>query len=240
MKQYGLIGYPIKTSFSPDYFNQKFTAEGIDANYKLFPLASINHFPDLLQKESFSGLNVTIPYKQAIIPFLDSLSPEAAEIGAVNTIVFKNGKTIGHNTDVFGFEHLLDLINCTAKDALVFGTGGASKAVEYVLKKKSIGYQLVSRAPKQNAITYAQITTELGRKSTLWINTTPVGTFPNINQLLNLPFSNITSNHFVVDLVYNPKETAFLKEAKHRNAATIGGLEMLHKQAQKAWILWQG
>ena len=236
---YGLIGFPLSHSFSPTYFNNKFEREKTNAVYKLFPLELIQDFPSLINAQpDLAGLNVTIPHKEKVIPFLDELSPEAAAIGAVNTIVFKNQKLIGHNTDAAAFENSLLSLKSTAKKALIFGTGGASKAVQYVLNKHDVSFQLIGRMAKSNSISYSDLSSELAKESALWINCTPVGMSPKVNQNLDLPFSILTKNHTVIDLIYNPEETRLLKIAKGFGAKTLNGLEMLHNQAQKAWELW--
>lgn len=240
MQIFGLIGYPLSHSFSPSYFNQKFLAEKIDADYQLFPIESIEKFPAIVTSTKLlRGLNVTIPYKEAVLPFLDEVSAVAKTIGAVNTIVIKEGKLIGHNTDAFGFEKMISNIVMTDCKALVFGTGGASKAVQYVLHQHKIPFTLVSRNPKMGAVSYADLDVDLAEKSTLWINCTPVGMHPNIDEVLPLPFSALTTRHTVIDLVYNPNITLLMAMAEKHGAKSENGLQMLHYQAQKAWELWQ-
>ncbi len=239
MQIFGLIGYPLSHSFSPAYFKNKFLEEKIDAEYQLFPIESIEDFPALLSTKSLSGLNVTIPYKETVLPFLDELSAEAKTIGAVNTIVFKKGKLIGHNTDAWGFERTLSSLEIEDSGALIFGTGGASKAVQYVLHQHKIPFTLLSRSPKLGTLTYAELDFELSTKSKLWINCTPIGMHPNVDDVLPLPFSALTHNHTVIDLVYNPEVTMLMAMAEKHNAKTVNGLQMLHYQAQKAWELWQ-
>ncbi len=241
MKIYGLIGYPLGHSWSPKFFNDKFNKEGLDAEYQLFSLESINQFPALLEQQpNLAGLNVTIPYKLAIIPYLDELSPEASAIGAVNTIVFKNGKLIGHNTDAFGFASTLDQFNISQHTkALVLGTGGASLAVKYVLAQKNIPFKTASRNSDKGDLTYDELTAELISSHKLIINCTPVGMHPDTKACLPLPFSGITEQHFIIDLIYNPEQTEFLKRASAQKAKTANGLHMLQQQALKAWQLWQ-
>lgn len=241
MKQYGLIGYPLSHSFSKGYFAQKFLNENInDSQYDIFPLENINDFKQLIEtQKKLKGLNVTIPYKEKIIPFLDELDIEAKTIRAVNTIKFINGKKIGYNTDCYGFEmSLMPLLKSHHTHALILGSGGASKAVEYVLKKLGIAFQYVSRTKSENAITYDELNTFNIQHSTLIINTTPIGMYPNIDAEPNLPYQFITSKHLLYDLVYNPAETLFLKNGKENGAQTKNGLEMLHLQAERSWQIW--
>ena len=240
MKQYGLIGFPLDHSFSPGFFAAKFKDENIDARYDLFPLRSIDEFKDLIGEKDLSGLNVTIPYKETILPFLDELTNEAKAIGAVNTISFNGKQLIGHNTDAPAFEQVLH--ECGAHNlssALVFGTGGASKAITFVLRKLGIRYQLISRNASHEAWSYDQLNASVATQHLLWINTTPVGQYPNIEKTLPLPFQNLTQDHICIDLIYNPDETTFLRQARDFGATGINGLTMLQYQAEKAWKLWQ-
>ncbi len=239
MKKYGLIGYPLSHSFSPAYFNDKFEREGIDARYDAFPIATISDFENLIREHDFSGLNVTIPYKQDIIPYLDGLSDEASIIGAVNTIKFENGKMIGYNTDVDGFEKsLTDLVGDITQitGAMVLGTGGASKAVSYVLNKYAIPYVMVSRS-KAN-FTYDDIDEQSLLNFPLIINTTPLGMNPNENTSPDLPYELITKNNILYDLVYNPEKTLFLSEGMKRGALCKNGYDMLIYQAEEAFLIW--
>lgn len=237
MKRYGLIGKTLKHSFSPDYFSRKFSDLQIDATYSAFELASIHEVSDLL-KEPLNGLNVTIPYKTEIIPFLDQLSNEAKAIGAVNTIAFKNGKTWGFNTDAPGFwNDLKPLLNSSHNKALIFGTGGASKAVQYALSQNGIDFKLVSRSAGD--LTYPELEHFQEIKDyTIWINTTPIGMYPEIEKRLDLPYSKLTEQHVVYDLVYNPEETLYLKKAKEQRAITKNGLGMLINQAEESYKIW--
>lgn len=240
MKQYGLIGFPLIHSFSPHYFLEKFKRENINARYDLFQLEKIEDFKDLIQQNDLAGLNVTVPYKESVISFLDELSNEARAIGAVNTIVFKQGKLIGYNTDAPAFEHVLQESGVVhGQSALVFGTGGASKAVTYVLQKLNIPYKLISRQKANHTLTYNQVDNSLASENLLWINTTPVGQFPDVNAQLPLPFHSLTKQHLCIDLIYNPEQTSFLAQAKQHGAKTVNGITMLHDQAEKAWNLWQ-
>jgi len=240
MKLFGLIGYPLSHSFSREYFLAKFKSENIAATYKLFSISDVFQFPQLIEQNlELAGLNVTIPYKETVIPFLDSLSKEAREIGAVNTIQFINGKLIGNNTDIAGFEHTLEMLDFGNRKALVFGNGGASKAVQYVFKEKNIPFLIVNRTKSVGVLTYEELSKELFKTHTILVNCTPVGTFPNILECLPIPFSEISKNHIAIDLVYNPETTQFLAKASEQGAKTVNGLPMLHRQAQKAWELWQ-
>lgn len=242
MRQFGLLGYPLTHSFSENYFNDKFLKEQIaDASYKSFPLENLEYFPGLcVYEKNLSGLNVTIPYKQEILPYLDTIDPEAERIGAVNTIKFTQGKKIGYNTDVYGFESsLMPMLENHHRFALVLGTGGASKAVVHVLNKLGIDWKLVSSSKlNQNTLSYNDIDTLLMKDATLIINTTPLGMFPDISGAPEIPYSCITAKHLCYDLIYNPEETTFLKLAKQYGAATKNGLEMLHLQAEKSWHIW--
>jgi shikimate dehydrogenase len=237
MKQFGLIGNPLTHSFSKTYFTKKFDREHIlDCAYELYPLTNIDQFPSLITDHKLSGINVTIPYKESIIPFLDSLSEEADEIRAVNCIVHENGRLIGHNTDCFGFEiSIAQWIANSPKRALILGDGGSAKAVKYVLKKLNIDFRTVSRKGKLN---YENLPASLVAESKLIINTTPLGMSPNLNETPDIPFDAIGSQHFVFDLIYNPIETLLLKTSKIAGAKTKNGLEMLELQAERSWEIW--
>ena len=239
---FGLIGHPLSHSFSKSYFTNKFHEEGIHASYDNFDLADIAEFPSLLtEHRGLIGLNVTIPYKEAIIPYLDGLSTAAQEIGAVNTIQFIDGQLFGHNTDYFGFAHsFAPLLLPGDSNALVLGTGGSSKAVTYVLGKLGLHYSLVSRSPGSGDLTYAEINEQVLSEYSVIINTTPVGMFPNINQAPPLPYQFITLQHLLFDLIYNPSETLFLQKGREAGARTKNGLEMLEIQAEEAWAIWNG
>ena len=240
MKRYGLIGHPLGHSFSKDYFNEKFLREGLDCLYDNFDLPDISLFPSLLQQHTdLKGFNVTIPYKKAIIPYLQEMDEVSSEIQAVNTVkVLEDGRLHGFNTDVIGLKASLDCLGPLPSSALVFGTGGASQAVQYVLKKQQIDYQLVSRTPGHGIMTYKQLTPSILQDHRLLINATPVGTYPEVNRTLPLPYEAITPQHLLLDLVYNPKETLFLKEGKQRGATTMNGLKMLYTQAEASWNIW--
>lgn len=241
-KLYGLIGFPLSHSFSKGYFTEKFAREGIaDSVYELFPLAHIGQFPALLETQpELVGLNVTIPYKESVIPFLQALDEEAAEIGAVNTITIRDGLTKGYNTDVYGFEMSFSKhLKPVHQRALILGTGGASKAVLFTLKKLGIPYTLVSRTSGKDQLTYSDITPEILDAYKIIINTSPLGMYPKTEEYPALPYEALGSDHYLYDLIYNPSETAFMKKGIAAGAVVENGLEMLHLQAEKAWEIWQ-
>lgn len=244
MRKLGLIGYPLGHSFSKKYYQDKFIKENIAGiDYDLYPLPQIADFSDIIQDPAFYGVNVTIPYKQSVIPFLDELSPEAESIGAVNCIRIeqKDAKPylIGFNTDVLGFMNSLQpLLKSHHQKALIFGNGGATKAVCYALDKLGISYQIVSRTKSADTINYDELTIDLIRENKLLINCSPVGTAPQVDACPNLPYEGITADHLLYDLIYNPAETLFLKKGKERGASIKNGLEMLVLQAEKNWEIW--
>ena len=242
MRIFGLIGRNINYSFSVTYFSDKFQKESItDCLYKNFDIPDVTYFLQIFKKhKDLKGLNVTIPYKQEIIPYLDKLSRKAEEVGAVNTIkITKKGLLKGYNTDVYGFKKSLKpLLKPHHKKALVLGTGGASKAVIYVLEKLGLEYKIVSRNPEVNQFSYSDITQEVMQEYTLVINCTPLGTFPNIDQCPELNYEYFTDKHLAFDLIYNPAETTFLKKAKQQGASIQNGYQMLVFQAEKAWRIW--
>ena len=240
MRTFGLIGKTLSHSFSKPFFEQKFKKENIqNAQYQNFELGHIEDFESLKQKK-IDGCNVTIPYKESIIPFLDELSEEAKQIRAVNTIKHEKGKWKGHNTDVYGFrESLKYLLDIIPQKALILGTGGASKAVRYVLEQMQIQVHYVSRNKKEkNRMTYQEVSEEIITQHKLIINTTPLGMYPNTESFPELPYHALTETHCVFDLIYNPKETLFLKKAKAQGAKIKNGLEMLKLQALKSWEIW--
>ena len=229
--KFALIGHPVEHSFSAQYLNSRFKNEGIDAHYELIDLPHIAEFPTLIQSNKYNGFNVTIPHKRAIIPYLDSLSPEATAIEAVNVIQITNNKLIGHNTDIIGFhETLTPLLKPYHTHAVILGTGGASQAVQYVLHQLNIPFRLITH----NELDTNTIT----QLAPIIINTTPLGMHPNTNTKPNIDYSQITPNHLIYDLVYNPTETQFLKLAKQQGATTQNGLAMLHRQADAALKIW--
>ncbi len=247
MKTYGLIGYHLGHSFSRNFFTEKFASENLsDHEYVNFELDTIGEFPGIFDSNrNICGLNCTIPYKQQIMSFLDEIDPEAAEIGAVNTvkIAFHNGKRIlkGFNTDLYGFENSLrPMLEENHKKALILGTGGASKAIKYLFGKMGIEY--LSATTKEDLaekeISYNQLNDDLMKEYLIVINATPLGTFPKVDSCPDLPYELITADHILYDLVYNPAETLFLKKGKAQGAKTKNGLEMLHLQALKSWEIW--
>lgn len=242
MRQFGLIGKTLSHSFSKNHFERKFEKEGIsDASYSLFELTEMAEFNALVQEHQLSGLNVTIPYKEAILPYLDEIDEEAKAIGAVNTIQFTKSGLKGYNTDVIGFRNSIKpfLENIHTR-ALILGTGGAAKAVAYVLENLGIKITYVSRNPKaENELSYADINSFVMKHHLLIVNTTPIGTFPNITEAPELPYEYLTEQHFLYDLVYNPSETQFLQHAKAAGAIAINGEQMLKIQAEEAWKIWE-
>lgn len=245
MRIFGLIGYPLTHSFSKKYFTGQFEREGTaDSKYELFPLENITDLSGLIEGNTeLNGLNVTIPHKINVLPYLNEMDDAAAKIGAVNCISIqqKDGRPWlkGYNTDAFGFaESLKPFLKAHHKRALILGDGGAAKAVKYVLDQLAIPYQSVVRTPVAGAITYDEVTAELIGSHQVIINTTPLGTFPNIDASPAIPYHLLTDKHLAYDLVYNPEETAFLQQAKAQGAAIKNGLEMLHIQAARAWAIW--
>ncbi|MVT10934.1 shikimate dehydrogenase family protein [Chitinophaga tropicalis] len=243
MKIYGLIGYPLSHSFSKGFFAEKFAKEGIkDCLYDSFPIPSIEELPALITRyPELQGLNVTIPYKEVVMPYLDELSPAAAQIRAVNCIHFKDGRKTGYNTDAIGFRRSLEpLLQSHHNKALVLGTGGAAKAVQYVLDSMNIPYKLVSRKASPGTITYEQLDEEIMSSHKLIVNTTPLGMYPNVEAAPELPYDLISSGHLLYDLIYNPAVTAFLQKGADRGAVIKNGHEMLILQAEASWEIWNG
>lgn len=245
MRRFGLIGKTLKHSFSGKYFNEKYKKEQIsDCQYDLFELPSIEEFPKLVAslRPQLAGFNVTIPYKKEVMAYLDELDPIAERIGAVNVIKAEdNGSLKGYNSDYFGFRLSIEpwLSNRNLK-ALILGTGGASSSVRTTLEDLEIPFSFVSRREMADGFTYDQIqaTPDILKEHHLIINSSPVGTFPDVDQKPNLPYSHLTPQHFLFDLVYNPEETAFLKEGKLAGANTKNGSDMLVLQAEKSWEIW--
>lgn len=240
--QFGLVGKNISYSFSKGYFAEKFqNLNLVDYSYENLDFQNIEEFPKYIeQNPTISGLNVTIPYKETIIPYLDKLSKKASEIGAVNTIkITKSGKLKGFNTDYLGFKKSIEpLLNSHHKKALILGTGGASKAIAYALKQLQIPYLYVSRTAVGETISYNQMDENTFREFQIIVNCTPVGTYPNTNLYPDFPYNYFTKNHIAFDLIYNPAETEFLKKAKEQGAVIKNGLEMLTLQAEKSWDIW--
>lgn len=242
MRKFGLIGKKLGHSFSKRFFTEKFTKENIaDAQYELYELAEIGKLKQLLVKEpELVGLNVTVPYKEQVMPLLDELDGAAAHIGAVNTIQISGGRTKGFNTDYIGFKETLEEFYPLEKrgKALVLGTGGAAKAVWAALNALDISYTSASRNPSENELSYERITPELIRDFNLIVNTTPLGMLPNTDTAPPLPYTALTEEHYLYDLVYNPEETMFLKNGVDAGAKTMNGLPMLYRQAIAAWNIW--
>lgn len=240
-KRFGLLGCNIDYSFSRSYFTQKFERENrTNCSYENFDLATLENFDQLLKTRHLRGMNVTIPYKEQVIPFLDDLDETSKNIGAVNTIVFNaDGTTKGHNTDYIGFrDSITPLLSPTISAALILGTGGASKAIVYALHQMGIETQYVSRTKKEDNLTYSELTPEILATHKLIVNCTPLGTFPNIDEKPDIDYSSLTTKHVLFDLIYNPTETAFMKAGQEHGARVINGEKMLVGQAEAAWKLW--
>ncbi|MEM0517339.1 shikimate dehydrogenase family protein [Aequorivita flava] len=241
MAKFGLLGRNIDYSFSRTYFSKKFEREDLSHIYLNFDIKTIELFPKVLQEnQSLKGLNVTIPYKQAILPYLNALHIEAEKIGAVNTVkISSDNRLTGYNTDYFGFQKALEsYLPLRQKTALILGTGGASKAVAYALEKLGFTYKFVSRKQGTNRLTYAEIDRSTIENHSLVVNCTPLGTFPNVSECPAIPYQFLTKEHLLFDLIYNPAETEFLKRGKQHGAKCSNGLKMLELQAEKAWEIW--
>ncbi len=246
MKKYGLIGYPLKHSFSRGYFNEKFLSENIDAEYVNFEIPSIDDFKKIIDNNpNLCGLNVTIPYKEQVIPFLNELDPDTAKIGAVNVIKIirlPKGKLklVGYNSDIIGFTQSIEpLLLPSHKKALILGTGGSSKAVYHGLANLGIESKFVSRTPQPGMFTYEELNAEILAEHTVIVNCTPVGMFPKVDFCPEIPYEHLTPDHLLYDLLYNPNETLFMKKGKEKGAVTKNGLEMLLLQAFAAWEIWE-
>jgi shikimate dehydrogenase len=260
MKHYGLIGYPLSHSFSRKYFTEKFEKEHItDHVYELFEIKNLGDFPELLRANTkLCGLNVTVPHKIGIVRYMDWISEEAKKVGAVNCIRISaespvlaafsgevgiqdhDFKLEGFNTDVYGFEHSLKpLLKKHHTKALLLGNGGAARAVKCVLDKLEIEYILVTRKPGRDHVLFKDLTKKMVEEHTIIINTTPLGTAPNIDECPPIPYEYITDKHLLYDLIYNPEQTLFLKQGHEKGAATKNGFEMLILQAEKSWEIWQ-
>jgi len=245
MKFLGLIGYPLTHSFSVDYFAEKFKDLGItDYEYRNYPIKQIGELKTVLEDNpGLIGLNVTIPYKEDVIPYLDELDTEAWKIGAVNTIKItyqkRNRFLKGYNTDAYGFHHsLIPHLKEYHKNALILGTGGASKAIAYSLKAAGIEYKWVSRNPEKGQLSYADLCLAIMKKHLLIINTTPLGTFPDVNYFPDIPYDLLTNKHILYDLVYNPPETKFLEFGRLYKTVCVNGYQMLKLQAERSWEIW--
>ncbi|MFN4083274.1 MAG: shikimate dehydrogenase family protein [Bacteroidia bacterium] len=239
-KVFGLIGFPLKNSFSKDYFNKKFATLNLPYIYKNFEHSTIEDITQLLKAEpNLKGLNITIPYKEKVLKYLDEIDNAALQIGAVNCVKISNGKLKGYNTDVIGFSQSFvgwaePALKNTSK-ALILGRGGAAKAVAFALKQLKVECTFVSR---NGSLTYNNLNEDIISSHNIIINCTPVGMYPNIDDCLNLPYNKLTTKHYCYDLIYLPEETLFLKKAKQQGAKTKNGLEMLHLQAEAAWNIW--
>ncbi|MEO7307225.1 MAG: shikimate dehydrogenase [Ferruginibacter sp.] len=242
MKQYGIIGFPLTHSFSKQYFTEKFQKEGIrDCNYETYPIKSIYEIEDIIkQNPDLRGLNITIPYKQLVIRHLDSFSEIPMGLNACNCIKIKEGKLLGYNTDVLGFEHsFLPHLKDHHKAALILGNGGATEAVKFILKKLGINYKIVSRKIHDGSeLTYQDLGKPIFDENKIIINTTPLGTFPNINECPDIPYQFLTPDHFLFDVVYNPEKSLFLQKGEAAGASIKNGHEMLIIQAEESWRIW--
>lgn len=242
-KRYGLIGKTLIHSFSQSFFEDFFKKQQINASYSNLEFGSKEDVISFLSNEvfQFSGLNVTIPFKETVMGAMDELTQEAKEIGAVNTIKVVKNRLIGHNTDAYGFhQSIKPFLTNQHQRALIIGTGGASKAVSYVLKGIGVDCFFISRNPtNEKAFSYNEINENMVNACKLIINTTPVGTFPNINEVIQFPYPYLGPEHLVIDLIYNPEETHFLKESKKYHARIMNGLIMLREQAKESWNFWQ-
>ena len=243
MRKFGLIGYPLGHSFSKKYFTEKFVCEGIQGcQFELYPIESISEFPQLLDRESsLEGLSVTIPYKEQVIPFLDALDPACAQIGAVNCIRIRDGIKTGFNTDYLGFKQSLQSwLGTEIPNALVLGTGGASKAVQQALQDLEVSYRIVSRTQREGQLTYSELKEqpEWLASYPLIINTSPLGTYPQVEDMPNIPLEQLHAAHLVYDLVYNPPITRLMQECISRGGTAKNGQDMLELQAEAAWSIW--
>tara|TARA_B100000989_G_scaffold266810_1_gene220544 strand:- start:6895 stop:7644 length:750 start_codon:yes stop_codon:yes gene_type:complete len=240
-KLYGLIGKDIEYSFSRKYFLDKFNSDINLSNcsYKNFDIKSIDQINRFINNKEIGGLNVTIPYKEEVIDYLDDISEEAKKIGAVNTICFENEKKIGYNTDIYGFSKSLEVNLINNLDSLmILGTGGAAKTIIYYCKKNKIPFNIFSRKKSNGYLSYNEIDVSFFKGKVLIVNCTPLGTYPNINSCPNLPYEFLKKDNILFDLVYNPQETLFLKKGKEIGCKTLNGYEMLKFQAEMSWNLW--
>ncbi|MBK6525317.1 MAG: shikimate dehydrogenase [Crocinitomicaceae bacterium] len=239
-KIYGLVGRKLSHSFSKSFFENKFQSLNIDSVYENFEIETITQIKDVFAVSDLAGLNVTIPYKEAVIPMLDELDESAKSVGAVNCIQIKNGKHVGYNTDVFGFRQMIKpFLESHHERALILGKGGAAKAVAHVLNELGLTVFFVTRNPKEeNDFSYHDINEAMINSCGIIVNTTPVGMFPDTENAPAIPYEFLSDKNLVVDLIYNPKETLFMKKAKSSGANAINGETMLHQQAEKSWEIW--
>lgn len=239
-KKFGLIGKKLSHSFSKKFFETKFQQLGINASYDNFELADIAEIRRIFELEHLIGLNVTIPYKETVIPLLDKLDETAQKVGAVNCILIQNGQTTGYNTDVFGFQQMIKpFLESHHERALILGKGGASRAVAHVLQELGITVFYATRSPQsEQEFNYAEVNERMIQACGIIVNTTPLGMFPETEQCPDIPYAAMGDKHLAVDLIYNPKETVFMKKAKSFGATAINGETMLHQQAEKSWEIW--
>ncbi len=241
MRRFGLIGYPLGHSFSKKYFSEKFDKLGLhDHSYDLFELKAIDLFPDIWKDKDLVGVNVTVPYKEAVKKYIDEFDASAEKVGAVNVVKRINDKLKGYNSDFYGFKTSLEnfLNGESIEKALILGTGGSSKAVKAVLEVLGIPLLFVSRTPDEGELSYEQVDERMLRETQLIVNTTPVGMYPNVKTSPQIPYQYLTPDHYLIDLIYNPSETQFMQKGLLRGARTKNGLEMLHLQADKSWEIW--
>ena len=241
-KQFGLIGKNIEYSFSRKFFSEKFSSDNKYSNYNYtnYDIKSIHDLNNVFNSKNLCGLNVTIPYKEKIIRFLDKISDEAEQIGAVNTICFENGSKVGYNTDIFGFTESLKVNKIDNIDsALILGTGGAAKTIIYFCNKNNIPFNIVSRQESNLNLSYNELNEDIFKKRVLIVNCTPLGTYPDINNCPKLPYELINKENILFDLVYNPSETLFMKKGKKIGCKTLNGYEMLRFQAEMSWKIWE-
>lgn len=240
-KQFGLIGKNIEYSFSRKFFSEKFSSDNKYSNYDYtnYDIESIHDLNNVFNSKNLCGLNVTIPYKEKIISFLDKISDEAKQIGAVNTICFENGSKVGYNTDIFGFTESLKMNKIDNIDsALILGTGGAAKTIIYFCNKNNIPFNVVSRQESNLNLSYNELNEDIFKKRVLIVNCTPLGTYPDIKKCPKLPYELINKENILFDLVYNPSETLFMKKGKEIGCKTLNGYQMLRLQAEKSWEIW--
>lgn len=240
MDRYGIIGFPLGHSFSRAFFTEKFQKEYLAAEYVNFEIPSANMLPEIVRNNpQLKGLNVTLPYKEAVIPMLDELSDEAREIGAVNVIQVRGGRLKGFNSDIIGFmDSIRPLLKPWHQHALILGTGGASRAIRVGLQRLGLDWTYVSRTPAQGRLTYSDLTQEVMSHYQVIVNCSPVGMFPHVDTCPDIPYHLLTDKHLLYDLVYNPQEPLFLKRGAERGAVVKNGLEMLHLQALASWDFW--